>query len=185
MELGRAGILLEVSLMSSYLCQPREGHLEALYNIFAYLEKHGEAPMAFDDKMPVLNEEAFHWSDWSESIYGNVQEELPPKMPKPRGNPVIMTCFVDTNHAGDKVTRGSQTGFIIYLNNAPIDWFSKKQNTCESSTFGSEFIAMRIATEWIKALCYELRMLGIPIEGPMNILGNNESVVNSASKVKA
>jgi hypothetical protein len=114
-----------------------------------------------------------------------VEEELPPKMPKPLGNPVIMTCFVDANHAGDKVTRRSQTGFIIYLNNTPIDWFSKKQNTCESSTFGSEFVAMRLATERIKALRYKLRMFGIPIEGPTNILGDNESVVNSASKVEA
>ena len=184
-ELGRVDILLEVSLMSSHLCQPREGHLEALYNIFAYLEKHAESPMAFDDKMPTLNEDAFHKTDWSESVYGDVEEELPPKMPKPRGNPVIMTCFVDANHAGDKVTRRSQTGFIIYVNNAPIDWFSKQQNTCESSTFGSEFVAMRIATERIKALRYKLRMFGIPIEGPTNILGDNESVVNSASKVEA
>ena len=66
-----------------------------------------------------------------------------------------------------------------------FDWFSKKQNTCESSTFGSEFVAMRVATERIKALRYKLRMFGIPIDGPTNILGDNESVVNSASKVEA
>jgi hypothetical protein len=184
-ELGRVDILLEVSLMSSHLCQPREGHLEALYSIFAYLAKHTEAPMAFDPKVPVIDESAFHRSDWSDSIYGDVEEELPPKMPKPLGNGVVMTCYVDANHGGDKVTRRSQTGFIIYLNNAPIDWFSKKQNTCESSTFGSEFVAMRIATERIKALRYKLRMFGIPIEGATNILGDNESVVNSASKVEA
>ena len=106
-------------------------------------------------------------------------------MPKTLGNPVIMTCFVDANHAGDKVTRRSQTGFIIYLNNSPIVWFSKKQNTCESSTFGSEFMAMRIAVERIKALRFKLRMFGIPIDGPTNVLGDNESVVNSASKVEA
>ena len=184
-ELGRVDILLEVSLMSSHLCQPREGHLEALYNIFAYLSKHVESTMAFDDKRPRIDEEAFHRSDWSDSVYGDVEEELPPKMPKPLGNPVMMTCYVDANHAGDKVTRRSQTGFIIYLNNAPIDWFSKRQNTCESSTFGSEFVAMRIAIERIKALRYKLRMFGIPIDGPTNVLGDNESVVNSASKVEA
>jgi hypothetical protein len=115
----------------------RIGHSEAVYNIFAYLEKHVEANMAFDDKMPQIDELAFHRSDWSESIYGEVEEEIPPNAPKPLGSPVMMTCFVDANHAGDKITRRSQTGFIIYLNNAPIDWFSKKQNTCESSTFGS------------------------------------------------
>jgi hypothetical protein len=67
--------------------------LEAVYNIFAYLSKHGNAPMAFDDAKPRINESAFHRSNWSDSVYGEVEEELPPKMPKPLGNPVIMTCL--------------------------------------------------------------------------------------------
>lgn len=184
-ELGRVDILLELSLLSSFLASPREGHLEAAYNIFAYLAKHPHAPMAFDDCMPRLNQEAFPVTDWSESVYKDATEELPPRMPVPRGNPVQMTCFVDANHAGDKVTRRSHTGFIIYLNNAPIDWYSKKQSTVESSTFGSEFVAMRIAVERIRALRYKLRMFGIPIEGPTNVLGDNKSVINSASLVEA
>jgi hypothetical protein len=184
-ELGRVDIHLELSLLSSYLCEPREGHLEAAYSIFAYLAKHLEAPMVFDDRVPIINEDAFTKVDWKDSIYGDLEEELPPKMPKPLGNAVVMTCFVDASHAENKVTRRSQTGFIIYLNNAPIDWFSKKQNTVESSTFGSEFVAMRIAVERVKALRYKLRMFGIPIEGPTNVLGDNESVVNSASKIEA
>jgi hypothetical protein len=146
-ELGRVDILLEVSLLSSYLCQPREGHLEAVYNIFAYLEKHVKAAMAFDNKPPMIIEDAFHQTDWSKSVYGEVEEEIPINCPEPRGNLVTMTCFVDANHAGNKVTRRSPTGFIIYLNLAPIDWFSKQQNTCELSTFGSEFVAMRVAIE--------------------------------------
>jgi hypothetical protein len=162
------------------------GPLEcSIYNRFAYLEKHVEASMAFDNKMGVIDEMAFHQLDWTESIYCDVEEEIPPNAPKPLGNLVMMTCFVDANHAGDKITRRSQTGFIIYLNNAPIDWFSKKQNTYESSTFGSKFVAMRIAIERIKALCYKLRMFGIPMTGATNVLGDNESVVNSAAKVEA
>jgi hypothetical protein len=184
-EQGRVNILVEVSLMPSHLCQPRVGHLEAVYNIFAYLEKHVEANMALGDKMPRLDGTAFHKSDWSESIYSDVEEKLPANAPKQLGNPVMMTCFVDGNHAGDEVTCWSQTGFIIYLNNAPIDWFSNKQSTCELSTFGSEFVAIQIATEWIKALRYKLRMFEIPIEGATNVLGDNESVVNSALKVEA
>lgn len=184
-ELGRVDILLEVSLLSSHLCLPREGHLKAIYNIFAYLEKHLDAPLVFDDKEPEIREEAFQKVDWSESIYGKVEEEVPVNAPEPLGHPVVMTCFVDANHAGDMVTRRSQTGFIIYLNNAPIDWYSKRQNTVESSTFGSEFVAMRTAVERIKALRYKLRMFGIPIQGATNVLGDNESVVNSASKVEA
>ncbi len=183
-EIGRVDILLEVSLLSSYLAQPREGHLEAVYNIFAYLNKQPHPPIVLDDKVIRMNESAFEKTDWKESIYGDVEEEIPPRAPKPLGNPVIMTCFVDANHAGEHSTRRSHTGFIIYLNNAPIDWYSKKQNTVESSTFGSEFVAMRIAVERVRALRYKLRMFGIPIECPTNILGDNESVVNAASKVE-
>jgi hypothetical protein len=113
-------ILLEVSLLSSYLCQPREGHLEAVYSIFAYLEKHIEATMAFDNKPPRIVKDAIHWIDWRESVYGDVEEEIPINCPKPQGNAVTMTCFVDANHTGNKVTRRSQTGFIIYLNLAPL-----------------------------------------------------------------
>jgi hypothetical protein len=44
---------------------------------------------------------------------------------------------------------------------------------------------MRITTERIKAIRYKLRMFGIPIEGATNVLGDNKSVVHSASKVEA
>ena len=61
--------------------------------------------------------------------------------------------FVDADHAGDLVTRRSRTGFIVFLNNAPIYWSSKKQNSVETSTFGSEFVAMKQATEYLSLLC--------------------------------
>ena len=77
--------------------------------------------------------------------------------------------FVDADHTGNKGTRRSQTGVLIFLNNAPIDWYSKKQNTVESSTFGSEFIAIRIACDKIESLQYKLRMFGILIDGPADV----------------
>jgi len=48
-------------------------------------------------------------------------------------------------------------------------WFSICQNTVETSNFGSEFIATKIAVELIEALRYKLRMFGIPIKGPANM----------------
>jgi hypothetical protein len=59
-----------------------------------------------------------------------------------------MRIFVDSDHAGDLVTRQSRTGFVVFLNCAPIYWSSKKQTSCETSTFGSEFVAMKQATEY-------------------------------------
>ncbi len=61
-------------------------------------------------------------------------------------------------------------------------WYSKRQNTVETSTFGSEYIATRIAVELIEGLRYKLRMLGIPIEGPANVYCDNNSVVINSSK---
>ncbi len=93
-----------------------------------------------------------------------------------------MSCFVDADHAGNKVTRRSHTGIIIFCNRAPILWYSKRQNTVETSTFGSEFIATRIAVELIEGLHYKLRMFGIPIDGPTNVYCDNNSVVINSSK---
>jgi hypothetical protein len=39
-EIGRVDILLEVSLLSTYLAMPREGHLEQALHIFGYLKIH-------------------------------------------------------------------------------------------------------------------------------------------------
>eukprot|EP00978_Attheya_sp_CCMP212_P043638 scaffold288169_cov38-Attheya_sp.AAC.1 len=100
-------------------------------------------------------------------------------MPEPRGNEVTINCFVVADHAGNQVTRRSHTGILIFLNRAPISWFSKKQNTVESSTFGSEFVAMKTAAEQIMALRYKLRMFGIPIDGPANVFCDNEAVVTN------
>jgi hypothetical protein len=46
------------------------------------------------------------------------------------------------NSKGDHLTWQSRTGFLIYLNMAPITWHLKKQVTIETSIFGTEFIAM-------------------------------------------
>ena len=115
------------------------------------------------------------------SLYPDAQEEFPPNAPKPRGKPVQINCFVDSDHAGDRITRRSHTGIILYLNTAPITWYSKKQTTVESSTFGSEFVALRLSAEQIISLRYKLRMFGIPIDGAANVFCDNESVFKNAS----
>ena len=66
------------------------------------------------------------------------------------------------------------------MNRAVIQWYSKRQNTVETSTFGSEFVAMRIAVELVEALRYKLRMFGVPIEGPSNVFCDNEAVTKNA-----
>jgi hypothetical protein len=93
-----------------------------------------------------------NWSDF----YGNVEESIPGDMPVPRGNFVDTTCFVDASHASCLKTRCSQTGILLFVNKAPITWYSSRQNTVETSTFSSEFIVMKIAVEIIEALRYKV-----------------------------
>lgn len=70
---------------------------------------------------------------------------------------------------------------MIYVNNALIVSYSKRQNTVESSSFGSELVALRIATDMVEALRYKLRCFGIPIDGPATVLCDNKSVVMNSS----
>ena len=95
-------------------------------------------------------------------------------MPEPLGNPVNIFAFVNANHAGNVVTRHSHTGIINFLQNSPILWLSRRQNTVETSTFGSEFVAMRVLCNMIIALRYKLRMFGIPLDGPAQVFCDNQ-----------
>ena len=67
-------------------------------------------------------------------------------------------CFVGANHASEKVTSRSNTGILIFSNRAPIMWFSKRKNSGETLTFGTEFTALKQAAEMVKALRYNWRM---------------------------
>ena len=178
-ELGRVDICLEVSLMSSHLALPREGHLAQLFHMFAYLKKYHNTEMVYDPSDPVVEEADFAVQDWTASEFGHVQgkEILPGNAPTPRGMGFIMRAKVDADHASNTVTRRSRTGFIVYLNCAPIYWFSKKQSSVESSSFGSEFTAMKQCCEYLRGLRYKLRMMGIPVDGPAYIYGDNQSVL--------
>ena len=137
--------------------------------------------IAFDPTYPDVDYSKFDRSDYWASLYGDVQEEIPIDMPEPLGKEIFMRCFVDADHAGDRLTRRSRTGYIVYLNMAPVYWDSKRQNSVETSTFGSEFPAMKGATEYIQGLRFKLRMMGIPIAGPAIVLEDNQSALHNTS----
>jgi hypothetical protein len=179
-ELGRLDIYVHVSFLSSYLTNPRVGHMEALYYIFGYLKSHDRSTMVFDDAPLLWKDADFPSYDWQE-FYPDVQEEIPINAPSPRGNPIQINVFVDASHANNKLTRRSHTGILIYANSSPIIWYSKSQKTIETSTFGSEFVALRVATELIKGLRYKLRMFGIPLDGPANVLVDNDTVIKNST----
>jgi hypothetical protein len=177
-ELGRIDICLEVSMLSSHLALPREGHLAQTFHIFSYLKKYHNTEMVFDPSDHVVDESMFDLKDWTSSAFGHVagEEQKPTNMPQPRGLGFVVRAKVDADHAADTMTRRSRTGFLVFLNYAPIYWMSKKQSV-ESSSFGSEFCAMKNCCKYLRGMLYKLRMLGIPCDGPVYIQGDNQFVL--------
>jgi hypothetical protein len=110
---------------------------------------------------------------------------MPDGAPSPKGKPVILTHYVDANLYHNYVTGRSVTGIIHVINQTPIDWFSKKQATVETATYGSEYIAARTCVDQIIDLRTTLRYLGIPIAGKSYMFGDNESVVKSSSYMES
>jgi hypothetical protein len=104
-------------------------------------------------------------------MYGDVKEMIPSDAPVPRGKEVDLRFFVDSDHAGEQFTRRSRTGFVIYLNMAPIVWFSERQPTVESRVFGVEFVAMKNGIETCCGPRYKLRMMGVTLSGPTFSMG--------------
>lgn len=161
--------------------QPRMGHLDQAFHIFGYLKRNKRATLTFDASTVEWNEASFQQHDWGD-FYQDAKESIPPNAPTSLGSAVQMNCFVDADHAGNRVTWRSQTGILIFLNRSPIIWFSKAQKTVETSTFGSEFTALRIADELLESLRYKLRMFGIPLDGPANTFCDNTSVVTDSTQ---
>ena len=180
-ELGRGDITVEASLMASCMALPRIGHLEQVYNIFAYLKSKHNAEMIFDPTEPEIDDNQFKREDWSSSVYMNAKETLPANMPESRGFGFKIRAFVDSDHAGNEKTRRSRTGYMVFLNSSPIYWTSKKQGSIMTSSFGSEFIAMKECCEYLRGLRYKLRMMGIPCGFPSYIYGDNQSVLVNSS----
>jgi hypothetical protein len=157
---------------------PREGHFSALQHVFGYLCQHHKGRILIDVGEPPVKENLQITSGqlWSK-MYPDAQEDIPSDMPEPKGRMATITTYVDADHARDKVTCRSVSGVLMLLNNTPIQWLSKRQPTVETSTYGSELVATRIAIDMIVEMRYKLRMLGVRVEETLLLIGDNMSVV--------
>ena len=179
--LGRLDIFSAVMTMSSFRSAPREGHLTRVKRIYGYLKKMRHGSTTFRVTQPDYSSIPTDQHDWMKSIYGKVEESIPHNAPEVKGPTVIHTVYKDANLCHDMVTGRSVTGIIHLLNKTVVDYTSKKQPRVETSTYGSEFMAARLATEQIIDMRLTLRYLGVDIKGPTYMFGDNKSVVDSSS----
>ena len=171
-------------LFRSCSCAPREGHLEAIYQIFEYIRSHLRPAAVLGSSRLSINGGNFKAVGWAQT-YGDAKEEAPAELPEERGNPVEITLYVDAAHAGNLASRRSHTGIIIFLSSAPITWHSKRQGAAEAPALGPGLAALGAGAEASRGLRCKLRMMGIPAAGPSNALCANKPAADNASLPEA
>ena len=153
----------EVSSLSQHFCSPSEGYLYAVYKIFRYLQKNiSKIPgrISFNPSCVTTDDQVFEGrtrelEDWNEFCPDAVEAHSRKDL-EPFEEPVIVRFYVYANHLGNLAKRRSQYGILIYVNNALITFYSKRQNTVEASSFGSDSAVLRTATETVEVLMYKL-----------------------------
>lgn len=94
---------------------------------------------------------------------------------KPKGNidNWDMKMYCDSDYAGDKESRISITGFILYLMDVPISWKSKSQKNVTLSSSEAEYIALSEAAKEIKFVVQILISMKIPVSIPIIVRIDN------------
>ena len=85
--------------------------------------------------------------NWDYSVYSKVEEVIPEILPQALGKTVTLSHFVDANLYHDLITGRAVTGVLHLVNQMPIEWYSKKQATVKTATYGAEFVTARIVTD--------------------------------------
>ena len=179
-SLCRYDIHCAVMTMGRFRVAPRKGHLDRAKRIVGYLARYPNAAIRFRTHIPNTGEEPPVY-DWIQTAYGPCEEELPWNMPEPKGKPMRLSAFEDANLYHCLVTGRAAMGMLYFANQTPIEWFCKRQNTVETATYGSEFVGSKTCVEHIMDHRYCMRMLGIPLDGPAWMFGDNQSVVTSST----
>jgi hypothetical protein len=180
-QIGRFDVATAVMTMSRFRAAPRKGHLDRVKRIHGYLSKMRHGIIRFRTEEPDFSDIPEKVYDWFYTCYGGAKEQIPTDAPRPLGRRILTSSYVDANLYHDIISGKSVTGILHFFNKTPIDWYSKLQSTVETATFGSEYVAARTCTEQIIDLRNTLRYLGVPVEGPSMMFGDNETVVNTAS----
>ena len=94
-------------------------------NVIAHVGQGYNSRLVFDTSYQEIDHSVFKKCDWSE-FNRDAKESIPMNAPEAQGKEVDICMFVDSDHAGDKVSCRSRSGFLIYVNIILMHWFSKK-----------------------------------------------------------
>jgi hypothetical protein len=180
-SIGRFDITTAVMTLSGFRAMPRRGHMERAKRIYGYLARMEHAMIRVRTNEPDYSALPVPVFDWAHTVYGDISEIIPIDVPPALGKYVTLTHYFDANLYHDMLTGRSVTGILHLFNKTPIDWYSKKQATVETATYGSEFIAARTCIDQIIDLRTTLRYLGVPVRATSYVFGDNKTVCDSSA----
>ena len=133
-SLGRFDIAVHVMSLSRFRAQPRKGHLDRAKRIVGYLLVLPDGAIRFRTGEPDFSSLKDQEYDWTRSVYSGACEQIPHDIPKPLGKHVQTTHYVDANLHHDLATGKAVTAVLHFLNQTPIDAYTKRQSTVETAT---------------------------------------------------
>ena len=172
--------------MSSFREQPRIGHLNRLKCMVGFLVKYRDFKIRFRVDEPDLSKiSPIPPFEWKYTPYRNPKEDILKDSPVPQGKKIILTHYFDANLTHDILSGKSVTGVIHFWNKTPMDWYSKKQSTAKTATYGSEFLANRTCFEQAIDHHNYVQYLGAPLHDISLAWDDNESMINSSTNPDA
>ena len=185
-QIGRCDIGYAVSSLSRFSALPRKAHLDMAVELLYYLRRFPDKRITVDaSPMPSCKSARCFSKDRRstlQALYPEAVEEIDPKFPQPRGEPLQTSVWFDANNAHDKKTRKSVEGYMLFVGSTLVKAKSKRQGSIASSTYVSEIHAGRTASEEVMDLRYLLRSLGMKLDGPTLAYGDNESSIKSVTE---
>ena len=94
-----------------------------------------------------------------------------------------IVVYSDSDFAGDKETRVSIAGFVIYLMGVPISWKSKGMKSVTLSSSEAEYVALAEAAKEVKFVYQVLQSMGMKIKLPIIVRVDNVGAIFIAENV--
>ena len=180
---GRFDLCYAISSLSRFSSAPRKGHLALAEHVLGYLHKYPKRGYIVNPAPPKI--EPSYANVEVKCDFGNqysyFREDIDSKFPPALTEELPINIFVDADHGHDRKTGRSITGLVVMVGSTPIVWRSKRQSCVQTSTFGAEFTALKLAVEEAVTIRYHLRSMGVRINQATNLWVDNMSVVLNAT----
>jgi hypothetical protein len=156
---------------------PWQGHLDHLQRVCSYLRKYPDAVIWFRTGIPDYSHLDHIKFDWAYSLYGDLDEELPPNMPTLRGNPVCTTSLKMPISCTISLLGGTVQESFIWSTRLLWNGFQSTKRLLKLPPMVP--VADCIVTEQIVDLKYTLQMVGVPLDGKAYMFGDDQSVITT------